>query len=213
MHFIYNNEKYEIIIEKKHNKNLYIKVVDDLKIKVVAPFYYTSKMIQKIIIKNEKSIIKMLDTMIKRKNNRDDDNKYIFNKKIDIVFKDVKKPILNSNIIYVKDYAMFDKWYLKKAKEEFEKELKRVYNYFEEDILFPSVKIRNMKTRWGVCNRKNISITLNLRLLSKDKKYLEYVIIHELAHFVYFDHSKNFWNLVCKYCKDYKKIRGEMNLW
>ena len=67
-----------------------------------------------------------------------------------------------------------------------------------------------MSTRWGVCNKKNKTITLNLELIKKDIKYLDYVIVHELCHFIHFDHSKEFWNLVSKYCPNYKQLRKEM---
>ena len=55
-----------------------------------------------------------------------------------------------------------------------------------------------------------ISVTLNLELIRKDVKYLDYVIVHELSHLVYFNHSADFWALVGKYCKNYKQIRKEM---
>ena len=59
-------------------------------------------------------------------------------------------------------------------------------------------------------NKKNKTITLNLELIKKDIKYLDYVIVHELCHFIHFDHSKEFWNLVSKYCPNYKQLRKEM---
>jgi len=67
-----------------------------------------------------------------------------------------------------------------------------------------------MTSRWGVCNRKNKSITINTELVKKDLKYIDYVIIHELCHFVHFNHSSDFWKLVSKYCDNYKKLRKEM---
>ena len=81
---------------------------------------------------------------------------------------------------------------------------------FIDEIPYPKLKIRTMKTRWGVCNRKDNSVTLNLELIKKDIKYLDYVIVHELSHFVYFDHSKNFWLEVCKYSPNYKELRKEL---
>ena len=84
------------------------------------------------------------------------------------------------------------------------------YQQFEEPIHKPKLKLRKMKTRWGVCNRRDDSITLNTRLLEYDTKYLDYVIIHELSHLVHFDHSKEFWEVVAKYCPDYKLLRKEM---
>ena len=47
-------------------------------------------------------------------------------------------------------------------------------------------------------------------LKSIDVEKIDYVIIHELSHIKHFDHSKAFWNLVSKYCKNYKQIRKEM---
>ena len=67
-----------------------------------------------------------------------------------------------------------------------------------------------MKTRWGVCNKRDNSVTLNSKLMEFDLEKLDYVIIHELAHFIHFNHSKDFWNLVSKYEPNYKKIRKEM---
>ena len=62
-----------------------------------------------------------------------------------------------------------------------------------------------MKTRWGVNHKLDSSITLNSKLIRYDERVIEYVIIHELSHFVHFDHSKYFWNTVEKYMPDYKK--------
>lgn len=105
---------------------------------------------------------------------------------------------------------MLDKWYRAKAYEIFKIYLDEAYYVFEEKIPYPKLKIRNMKTRWGVCNRKDNSVTLNLELIKKDKMYLNYVIVHELSHFVHFDHSKAFWSTVEKYCPEYKKVRKSL---
>ena len=39
---------------------------------------------------------------------------------------------------------------------------------------------------------------------------LDYVIVHELAHLIEPNHSKNFWNIVSKYCSHYKELRKEL---
>ena len=77
-------------------------------------------------------------------------------------------------------------------------------------IIEMMLKIRKMKTRWGVCNKKTKTITLNSELMKYSIDKLDYVIVHELSHFIYFDHSKNFWKQVEKYCPCYKKIRKEL---
>jgi len=67
-----------------------------------------------------------------------------------------------------------------------------------------------MTSKWGVCNITKKIVTLNLELIKLDIKYLDYVIVHELSHLIYPNHSKDFWNLVYKYCPNYKLYRKEM---
>ena len=64
-----------------------------------------------------------------------------------------------------------------------------------------------MKTRWGVCNTKNYNITLNRELIKYDISCLDYVIVHELAHLIEANHSKQFWQIVEKYYPNYKNCR------
>ena len=53
-------------------------------------------------------------------------------------------------------------------------------------------------------------MTLNSKLIEFDVSKIDYVIIHELCHIIHFNHSKEFWELVFKYCPNYKQIRKEM---
>ena len=89
----------------------------------------------------------------------------------------------------------------------FEQRYQYCYQMFKEKIPLYILKFRTMKTRWGVCNRKSKTITLNTRLLEYDISCLDYVIIHELSHLLEFNHSTNFWKIVEKYCPNYKQIR------
>ena len=102
------------------------------------------------------------------------------------------------------------KWYKKEAKKIFKERLDYLHSTFSRKIPSVSLRIRKMSTRWGVCNTKSHVITLNLELIKRDIKYLDYVIIHELSHLIYPNHSHDFWDLVGENCKDYKKIKKEM---
>ena len=114
---------------------------------------------------------------------------------------------LKEPYIYVKDEKMLDIWIKKIRKQLFQERMDFIYQKFEEQIPYPKLKIRTMKTRWGVCNKRDDSVTLNSELLREPLECLDYVITHELSHFVHFDHSKEFWKLVEKYNPDYKKVR------
>ena len=71
----------------------------------------------------------------------------------------------------------------------------------------PTLKVRVMKTRWGVCKPAARQITLNLRLAEKPREAVEYVVLHEYAHFVRADHSAAFWRVVARFMPDYKARR------
>lgn len=72
----------------------------------------------------------------------------------------------------------------------------------------PALKVRRMKTRWGVCVPGKRQITLNLRLAEKPMAAVEYVMVHEYAHFVHCDHSPAFWAVVARILPDYKARRA-----
>lgn len=208
MKYVIDGKEYEVKIIKKNNKNTYLRVKEDLTIQVTTSYLTTKKYIKKLLDNNTNSIRRMINLRIEEKER----NKkfYYLGNIYDIIIKEVDKLEIKENTIITKDDKQLLKWYNQQIKDIFTQRLKYNYNLFEENIPYPTLKIRTMKSRWGVCNRKNISVTLNSKLIEYDITKLDYVIIHELSHFVHFDHSKNFWNLVNKYCPEYKKIKKEL---
>lgn len=135
-----------------------------------------------------------------------EDNFYYFGKCYDIVygFLDVSK---EGDKIYAKDEKSLVKYLNEEIVRIYLERLMYWYNEFEEDIPKPNLKIRKMTSRWGVCNIKNHNVTLNYQLMKYDISCLDYVIVHELSHFVYPNHSRDFWSLVGKYYPRYKECR------
>ena len=66
MIFNYNEKDYEIIIEKKNNKNTYIRVKEDLKIYISTSYLTPNFAIKNLIENNKKSIIKMIESQEKK---------------------------------------------------------------------------------------------------------------------------------------------------
>ena len=212
MTFKYDDKEYEIIIEKKNNKNTYIRVKEDLKI-YVSTSYLTPKIAIKSLIENNRdSIIKMIKKQEanQEKKQLKKEGYYYLGQKINVVKSDVKKPFFEDNNLYVRTKDDIIKWYNKQIKKVFKERLDTIYNTFTKNVPYPKLVIRKMKTRWGVCNKKLEKVTLNYELIYMDRKYLDYVIVHELSHFIYFDHSKEFWELVSENEPNYKQIRKEM---
>lgn len=203
MNFEYNDNLYNVNIVRKNNKNTYIRVKNN-EIYVTTSYFSTNKSIYKLINENRDAIIKMID-----KSNKKEDNSFkIFGKRYIIVYgENFKEVEISDNIICASDDKMLNKYMSKYINNVYGERLDYWYNRFEEKIPVPNLKIRKMSSRWGVCNLRNKNVTLNLELFKYDIKCLDYVIVHELSHFIFPNHSKDFWNLVGKYYPNYKEIR------
>ena len=207
MVFKYNDKDYEIVIVRKNNKNTYIRVKED-KIYVTTNYFTTKGAIKKLIDDNYNSIIKMIDKVNKRKVN--ENLFYLFGKHYDIIYNKVDSVKIVDDKIYVKDERTFNKWFNSYIRTTYSNHLEYWYNIFEEEIPIPNLKIRKMKTRWGVCNTKNHNVTLNLELCRYNIECLDYVIVHELSHFIEANHSKKFWAVVEKYYPNYNTVRKSL---
>lgn len=204
-----NDKEYDIVITYKNNKNMYLRVKEDLKIHITCNKYVSNTLISKFVLDNKDMILEN----IKRYENKQitNENYLIYQgKKYEIVYITKNQIIFTNNKVFINRSFNKDNFYKKQAKLIYLQRLNNIYNQIEEDIPYPALKIRNMKTRWGVCNVKTKTITLNLELIKMSEKYLDYVIIHELCHLKHPNHSKDFWNMVSKYEPLYKKIRKEM---
>ena len=201
-----NGEVFNLIIEAKNNKNLYIRVKKDLNIYVTCPFLTSKKRILNLIEDNKSSILKMIN----REKKKLEKSNYFFllGKKYDIVVcASAKKPSIEGDKVFVKRLEDLTKLGRKYANIIFNERLEHCYSLFEEKFDYPSLIIRVMRRKWGHCNKIEKVITLNLDLIKYDINEIDYVIIHELSHFVHFNHSPEFWHVVGKYKPDYKKSR------
>ena len=199
----------EVFITKKRQKNTYIRVKEDLNIYVTTNYFTTKEDILKLIENNKTSISRMI-TRQEKKQQKEKEFTYL-GKKYNLVLINSKEITLGLETILYNNLESLHKWLVKQANSIFLEELNKMYNIFPVNIPYPSLTIRKMKTRWGVCNTKTKRVTLNLELIKKDLKYLDYVIVHELAHLVYPNHQQEFWSLVGQVIPNYKELRKELN--
>lgn len=203
-----NEQLVNVFVIRKKQKNTYLRVKED-GIYVTTNYLVTNKYILNLLKENENKIIKMQEHL-KKKQEYNQDFFYL-GKKYNIVKSNLKDIIVGDDTILVKDELVLDKWLVKQARIIFKESLDEIYKVFPVKIPYPSLTIRKMKTRWGVCNTRLKRVTLNLELIKKDKKYLDYVIVHELSHLVYPNHGSDFWHLVSLSVPNYKVLRKELN--
>ncbi len=70
-------------------------------------------------------------------------------------------------------------------------------------VSYNKIALRFQKSRWGSCSLKG-NLNFNCLLALCPEEVIDYVIIHELCHLKYMNHSKSFWLLVEKHCPNYK---------
>ncbi|MBD8924212.1 M48 family peptidase [bacterium] len=203
-----NNLEWSIEIIRKNNKNVYFRFKDDLILYVTCPIFLSKESVRQLLEENEEKLIKMYDKMLEK--NKDNDLFLYLGKKYYIKVDESKEKVeFEDNFVYTKNLEMLKEFYEKQVKVVLESEMNIAKKCFKNLPEF-SLKFRNMKTRWGVCNRGKMTVTLNTELLKKDIELIDYVIIHELCHFFEGNHSKNFWNLVGQAYPNYKEARRKL---
>jgi predicted metal-dependent hydrolase len=101
-------------------------------------------------------------------------------------------------------------WYLRKAKTKVPQIALPLIEKFKRYKVEPAeIVFRNMSTRWGSCTAKG-KIILNPELIKAPKGCIEYVIIHELCHLIYHDHTQKFIDLQSKEMPDWERWKTKL---
>ena len=103
--------------------------------------------------------------------------------------------------------TLFSTWYKSQANCLLRTKTKYWANYMQ--IPLPRLIISSTKSRWGSFSAKMV-MRLTWRLMLLPPKLIDYVVIHELGHTLYFDHSKNFWLLLRKILPENELLRKEL---
>lgn len=203
-----NQLEIQVEIIRKQNKNVYMRFKDSKHLIVTCNHFVSERKISKIIEKNAKALEKM-QSMKESEEKRDIFFQYLGKSYTRIFDGETKEVTFLSDNVIAKDKKTLDNFYKKECLRVFTNEVNRILPYFDHIPEF-TLKIRSMKTRWGVNNITKKTITLNSELLKKEIDLLDYVIIHELCHFYEANHSSRFWAHVEKYYPKYKEARKRL---
>lgn len=99
---------------------------------------------------------------------------------------------------------VFEHWYRAQARRILED---RVNSYANEyGLHYQKIGITSARTRWGSCSG-NGSLNFSWRLIMAPMEAVDYVVVHELAHTVFHNHSRRFWKKVESIMPDFKERR------
>lgn len=201
---------YEVPLEiiRKKNKNIYFRFNDEGILVVTCNRFVSEKELRNLIVQNEKSLLRMYEKYMKKMEKAK--QFYYLGKTYTLVYdENVKEVEIKEDFIYARDSKKLEQWQKKECMKIFEERVNVLLQRFSNLPLF-TLKIRKMKTRWGVNNVTKRIITLNSELLRKDVDLIDYVIIHELCHFYEANHSSKFWYQVSLRYPDYKMARKRL---
>lgn len=103
-------------------------------------------------------------------------------------------------------------WWQQTSKRYFKDVVNRLYPVIEKHgVQYPSVCVKKMSTLWGSCSRKNQKINLNFYLYKASVPCVEYVILHELAHFLYPYHNKDFYDFITIHMPDWQDRKKQLD--
>jgi predicted metal-dependent hydrolase len=106
----------------------------------------------------------------------------------------------------------FNNWWQKNSKQCFIMQLDKLYPIIEKHgFAKPKIVVKKMKTLWGSCSRNRGIINLNYYLYKAPIPCVDYVILHELAHFIYPYHNKDFYDFLTIYMPDWKERKRQLD--
>ncbi len=223
----YENKTIAYTVSKAKVKNIYISIQDG-EVVVKAPWYVTANEIQSVVENKRKWIMNALEKYSvsprRTKEYSEGETYQILGKSyvLSIYYQITNKAELKVDngaidIILPLDYAerdntelikkLIDKMYYMIAEKEVEVSMEKMRKLV--GLAPEEYRIKKTKSLWGSCS-SNRKITINQNLMMYSRKAIDYVVLHEICHLKYMNHSKKFWEMVATYMPDYKEAEKEL---
>lgn len=224
---LYGSHKIDFHVRFVARSSLEITVHPDLSVSVTSPYGQELEVIKSKIRKRAPWILKQqhyfsafLPTMPPRQYVSGETHLYLGRQyRLKVEQAEDEKVQLKSGYIYVLTKDKQDKdriksqlshWLKSRATLRFAQSLNICWPKFKrEGVPLPKVQLRRMTKRWGSCSRKGI-IYLNPELIKASSYCIDYVVMHELCHLKYSDHSKSFYKLLNRVMPDWDKRKGKL---
>ncbi len=222
----YGDRTIEFELVRKNVKNVNLKVKPDLRVIVSAgknvPYAYIESFVKnkaRWILKNIRYFQETQSENARKEYVNGETVRYLGKQyRLRVVQAETEEAKYYQGFIYLyvkdrddsrKKELLFNRWLREKAKEVFNESLDRMYPKLKKyGVDKPDVSVRAMKTRWGSCSNRKKKITLNSELVKAPKSCIDYVVLHELVHFKYRNHNKDFYNFLTALMPDWKKRKA-----
>ena len=211
-------------LERKPVRNLNLRVRKDGRVYVSADAYIPCGEIDAFVVSKAPYIQKALDHFHEMAQYRPQPKQYVSGETFNILGRGLRlqvtqaaKDSISADGIYIhlgvrdlsdteKKRRIVSRFLDQQCKTVFGNVMDDLYPSFQKyGVQKPSLRIRDMETRWGSCLAKKGIITLNKRLLEAPRHCIEYVVMHELFHLVHPNHSRQFYAFLTMLMPDWKE--------
>ena len=183
-------------LERKRIKNLNLRVKPDGSVHVSAPLYMPTGMIDSFLTSKAAFILEAMERAEKKRKKITPGTVLVFGEEIPDRFDSEKQR---------------ERWLREQCIEAVSHAFAGLYPIFEKrGVALPEIKFRKMKSRWGSCQPTRGVLTFNSSLVHVPERCIEYVVLHELCHFIHPDHSPRFKAELSALMPDWKARQKEI---
>ena len=210
-------EEVPILFKAMRRKTLKVQVLETGEIEVRLPLNCPKNYLQSFLEQHTPWLIERRQQVMGLLRQKQSQFMYL-GASYEIVVAGTKGIWLSDDKIYLperyrgKELEALDNWQKQQAREYFQELIDHWWPNFEHgaQINKPVLRVKKMKTRWGSLSQKGY-INLNRLLMQYSPELIEMVVVHELCHSHYFDHSANFHRLMAKHLPNYRQLEKALN--
>lgn len=221
---VLNGKRIEYELQRKEVKNINLRIKADRTIFLSANPHVSEQIIEDFIKSKSEYILKALAHYEELAKYAPKPKQYVDGETYSILGHDRRLKVVNgkkNKIEYDESYItltvkdsndfalkkkMMDRWLMEICKGTVQSLCDAIYPKFQKyGIAYPTVRYRNMVSRWGSCQPKRCILTFNYALVEAPISCIEYVVVHEFTHFLQPNHSKKFYQQLAMFMPDWEE--------
>lgn len=198
---------YTVKIIRKNNKHTYLYVLPSMELEVRTNYKTSLKEIEVFLEECDDFIENKLAKIKKTA-----EKFYYLGVGYDLILdSNYDVVIIKDNKIYARDIETLKQWFYNQANDILWERFLINYNkMLGEKIPYPRIRINKLQRSYGLCYPRKGLITLGVQIIHFNYEIIDYLIIHELCHFLVPNHSKLFWHYVSFYCPNYIECKKQL---
>ncbi|WP_066173593.1 M48 family metallopeptidase [Bacillus marinisedimentorum] len=224
----YGNKTIDFSLQRKNVKNVNLNIKPDMTVEVSASKEVPLNFIYDFVKSKGSWIIKHVKNFEDVQSYKQSEREYVSGESFKYLGKQYRLRVQETEeeesvkyfrgfiYLYVKDAGdysrkakLMEDWYREKARSAFGKSLDKMHPLVEKyGVEKPAIDMRTMKARWGSALVDKKTVLLNTDLIKAPKFCIDYVVLHELIHFKFNDHSESFYKMLYALMPDWERRKA-----